>query len=100
MFWLAVGLASGSAIVWLVWAENEYRGGPQAGCPFENLLGGPRLLITLALSLGSAAAMARAPWRPSFRAEAVVFGLLTGAFAFAAILVVAVFFAAGLRCSD
>jgi hypothetical protein len=97
---LAAALASGSAIVWIIWAENEYTGGPQAGCPFGNLLGGPRLLVAAALSLGSAAVVARTLWRPHLRPEAVAVGLLVGIFVFVAILVAAAFFAAGLRCFD
>jgi hypothetical protein len=50
---LATLLAAGAAAVWLVWADNEYRG--LTYCPFGAPSRGHPVLVGLALSLGSAA---------------------------------------------
>jgi hypothetical protein len=84
------------AIVWLIWAENEYGG--MDYCPWDSGRGNP-LLVGLVLIVPSAGLMA---WRVSKRGPsmAVCSGLAVGLLAGLIIAVVAVFFGAGLRCTD
>ncbi len=94
---VAILLAAGSAIVWLVWAQNEYHG--LTSCPYDQNKGHPAL-IGLALSLASAVAMAGMRWRRDSRGWAAALGLSAGVLAAITILVVAFLFGAGLRCED
>jgi hypothetical protein len=98
---LAVVLIAGSAGLWLLWAENEYR--DWTGCPWgahiKGLPSGHPVLLGLGLSVGSALIMALARWKQTSRSSAAGLGALTGIGAGLVILVVAFFFGAGLQCT-
>lgn len=98
---LGVLLVAGSAALWLLWAENEYR--RWTGCPWgahiKGLPSGHPVLLGLGLSVGSAATMALARWRRGPRWYAAFLGATTGGFAAVVILVVAFCFGAGLQCT-
>src|SRR5579859_3673299 len=98
---LGVPLVAGSAALWLLWAENEYRN--WTGCPWgahiKGLPAGHPVLLGLGLSAGSALIMAVTRWRRGSRAYAAVLGVSTGVVAGLVILVVAFLFGAGLQCT-
>ena len=98
---LGVLLVAGSAALWLLWAENEYRN--WTGCPWgahiKGLPSGHPVLLGLGLSTGSAVIMAIARWKQGSRASAAGLGALTGVGAGLAIVVVAFLFGAGLQCT-
>jgi hypothetical protein len=99
---ISIPLAAGSAVVWLVWAQNEYRGIDY--CPWSApVRGGPSghpVLIGLGLPLGRAAIMASVRWNHDSRAWMAARALSTAILAGAVTLVVAFLFGAGLRCTD
>src|ERR1700761_4701251 len=88
---LGVLLVAGSAALWLLWAENEYR--QWTGCPWgahiKGLPSGHPVLLGVGLSVGSAVIMALARWKQGSPADAPVVGALTGVVAGLVILVVA-----------
>lgn len=94
-------LIAGSAALWLLWAENEYR--KWTGCPWgahiKGLPSGHPVLLGLGLSVGSAGIMTLARWKQGSRASAGTVGALTGLVAGLVILVVAFLFGAGLQCT-
>ena len=93
---VSILLVAGSAVVWLVWAENEYRGIDY--CPWgAHVNGGPEghpVLIGLGLALGSGAITAWTRWNRDSRVWAAALGFSTGVLAGVVILVVAFFFGA------
>ncbi|MBV9804879.1 MAG: hypothetical protein JO130_16885 [Solirubrobacterales bacterium] len=96
---LAVALIAGSAAVWLLWAENEYRG--LRSCPFGTAQAGHPWIVGLALSLGSGFVMALAQLRSGTPGYATAFkSVVTGFLAGLGVLVVALFYGAGLSCND
>jgi hypothetical protein len=95
---LAILLAAGSGAVWLIWAENAYRG--LTSCPWDTPQSGHPWLVGLALSFGSAAIMTWTRRKKSSRAGAAPLGLLTGVLAGLVIAVVALLFGAGLQCTS
>jgi hypothetical protein len=99
---VGVGLSIAAAGLWLVWAKTiGYPGlDGRTGCPLGTASGGHPWLVAAALSAVTAAGMGWWLWRRNFRPEAVVLGLLNGAVAFGAILLVALPFFGGLRCFD
>jgi uncharacterized membrane protein len=98
---ISILLVAGSAVVWLVWAENEYRGIDY--CPWgAHVKGHPAghpVLIGLGLALGSGAIMAWTRWKRDSRASAAALGFSTGILA-GVVILVAFLFGAGLRCTD
>jgi hypothetical protein len=98
---LGILLVAGSAAVWLIWAENEYRN--WTGCPWgahiKGLPSGHPVLLGLGLSFGSALIMALTRSRQGSRASAALLAALTGVAAGLVILVVAFLFGAGLQCT-
>lgn len=98
---VGVLLVAGSAALWLLWAENEYRN--WTGCPWgahiKGLPSGHPVLLGQGLSVGSAAIMALARWKQGPRWYAAFLGAMTGVVAGVGILVVAFFFGAGLQCT-
>jgi hypothetical protein len=101
---LAVAILSlvGSAVVWLVWAENQYRNFDF--CPWgthvEGHPTGHPVLIGFGLALVSGVITARTRWKRDSHGWAAALGLMTGVLVVVALLVVAFFFGAGLRCED
>jgi drug/metabolite transporter (DMT)-like permease len=91
-------LAGGAAVVWLAWAEQQYRG--DTGCPWLLPNRGHPVLVGAAASLGAAAIMTGARWKQDPRGWAATLGLATGVLAGVVILVIAFLFGAGLRCQD
>jgi hypothetical protein len=93
---------AGSAVLWLMWAENRYRNFDF--CPWgthvEGHPTGHPVLIGLGLVPVSGAITARTRWKRDSHAWAAALGLMTGILVAVALLVVAFFFGAGLRCQD
>jgi hypothetical protein len=94
---LAVVLAAASGGLWLLWAEDEYRG--LDSCPYDIPGHGHPALIAVGL-IGVVALIAFLPrWGTEGR-RSVVASAATGLLAGAAIFVNAIFVGAGLRCMD
>ena len=98
MFLLSLLFAWLSAFIWLLWAQDEYRG--QTGCPWDMAHNGHPVVIGLGLTLGSML-IVTGVWRvQGTRGEAVAIGLFTGLVAAIVTYVVALWFGAGLQCFD
>ena len=99
---ISVVLVAGSAVVWLVWAKNEYRGIDYCpwGAHVKGQPAGHPVLVGLGFALGSAAIMAGMRWKRDSGAWVAARGLSTGILTGVVILVVAFLFGAGLRCTD
>lgn len=91
-----VFLVIAPAAGWIAWAQSEYAG--LLGCPLNTPRASHPVLVAIALSVGAAAAMAWALWRPHFRMEAVALGSLTGSLAAGAIGLVAMPVLASYQC--
>jgi hypothetical protein len=94
---LAIPLAVGGAVVWVVWAHHEYRG--LTSCPYDQSRGHP-ILIGLAISIACAVMVAAARYRQESPGWATARAFSAGVLALVMILVVAFLFGAGLRCED
>ena len=86
----------GSVIIWLGWAQTEYRG--LASCPWDSHRGQP-ILVGAMLTIASTVIVTGRLWKTD-RTVAVGCGLLTAAVTGIAIAAAALFFGAGLRCTD
>jgi hypothetical protein len=86
-----------AAGLWLLWAQHEYRGLDY--CPWDSAKGHP-VLVAVALVLASVISSLFPKRVRAQRGFTVAVPVATAMLAGAAVLVTALFFGAGLRCTD